>query len=189
MKNVQIKNLIFNKGLPKICVPVIGLTENEILNEFNELNNIDMDLVEFRADYFEFIKDESRVISLLIKIRELYTKPLLFTLRTKEEGGASDITKNDYYFKLNNKVIESKLIDIIDIEFFSHAEEVNNTINLARKNQVVTILSYHDFLKTPSTDEIMLKLNKMMELGDISKIAVMSNAEEDVLTLLSATFK
>lgn len=189
MKNVQIRNLIFNKGLPKICVPVIGLTENEILSEFNELNNLDMDLVEFRADYFEFVKDESRVINLLIKIRELYTKPLLFTLRTKEEGGASDITKNDYYFKLNNKVIESKMIDLIDIEFFSHDEEVNNTINLARKNQVLTILSVHDFTKTPSTDEIIFKLSKMMELGDIAKIAVMSNSEEDVLTLLSAALR
>lgn len=188
MKNVQIKNLIFNEGLPKICVPVIGLTENEILSEFNELNNIDMDLVEFRADYFEYVKDEFRVLYLLKKIRELYNKPLLFTLRTKKEGGASNIT-DDYYFKLNNMVIESKLIDLIDIEFFLNFEEVNNTINLATKNQVVTILSNHDFMKTPSEEEILFKLNKMMKFGDIAKIAVMSNSEEDVLTLLSCALK
>lgn len=188
MKSVQTKNLVFHEGMPKICVPVIGVTENEILNEFNGLNNIDMDLVEFRADCFEYVNDELRVVDLLKKIRKLYNKPLLFTLRTKNEGGASDIT-DDYYFKLNNKIIESKLIDLIDIQFFSNAEKVNKTINFARKNQVVTILSNHDFMKTPSEEELLFKLNKMMEFGDIAKIAVMSNSEEDVLKLLSCSLK
>lgn len=188
MKSVQTKNLVFHEGMPKVCVPVIGVTENEILDEFNALNNMEMDLVEFRVDYFEYAKDELKVLGLLTKIRELYNKPLLFTLRTKKEGGALDITDDDY-FNLNNKVIQSKLIDLIDIEFFSNDDEVYNTINLARKNQVVTILSNHDFMKTPSEEEILFKLNKMMEHGDIAKIAVMSNSEEDVLTLLSAALK
>ncbi len=188
MKIVQTYNLVFHEGMPKICVPVIGITENEILDEFIVLNNMDMDLVEFRADYFEYVKDDSKVLGLLSKIRKLYHKPLLFTLRSKKEGGASDIN-DDYYFKLNNKVIESKLIDMIDIEFFSNSDEINNIINFAKKNQVITILSNHDFMKTPSEEEILYKLNKMMEYGDIAKIAVMSNSEEDVLTLLTCGLK
>ncbi len=188
MKNVQTKDLVFHEGMPKVCVPVIGLSENEILDEFIALNDIDMDLVEFRADYFEYVRDEQKVLDLLLKIRKLYKKPLLFTLRTKKEGGASDIT-DDYYFKLNNKVIESKLIDLIDIEFFSKGEEINNLIDSARKNQVVAILSNHDFIKTPCQEEILFKLNKMMEYGDIAKIAVMANSEDDVLNLLSCGLK
>lgn len=175
-------------GMPKICVPVTGVTENAILGEFNELNNAPMDLVELRADYFEFVQDQSKVIELLEKIRKIYDKPLLFTLRTKKEGGVSYIDA-DYYFKLNNSVIESKLVELIDIEFFSQAEEVDNTVNLARKNNIVTILSNHNFLKTPTEEEIISKVNKMMDCGDIAKIAVMANFEEDVLTLLSAALK
>lgn len=189
MKNIQIKNMISKNNLPKICVPVTGVTENEILGEFNELNNIPMDLAELRIDYFKFINDQSKVMELLEKIRKVYDKPLLFTLRTKKEGGVSDID-DGYYFKLNNKVIESKLIELIDIEFFSKAEEITaNTVNLARENNVLTILSNHDFFRTPPEEEIVARVNKMMDRGDIAKIAVMPNSEEDVLTLLSAALK
>lgn len=189
MKKVQVKDTIFNEGLPKICVPVIGVTEKEILDGFNELKNIDIDLVEFRADYFEFANDESKVINLLKKIRESYNKLLVFTLRTKKEGGVSDIT-DEYYFNLNKKVIESGLVDLADIELFSTSEEVIKTIDLAKKNQIKIILSNHDFLKTPSKEEIIFRLVKMLNYGaDIAKIAVMPNSEEDVLTLLSAALK
>ncbi|MFA6983450.1 MAG: type I 3-dehydroquinate dehydratase [Sedimentibacter sp.] len=171
-----------------MCVPVTGVTENEILGEFNKLKNTPLDLVELRADYFEFVKDQTKVTDLLEKIRKLYDKPLLFTLRTKKEGGVSYIN-TDYYFKLNKNVIESKLVELIDIEFFSQAEGVDSIVDLARKNMVVTILSNHDFLKTPPEEEIISRVNKMMDCGDIAKIAVMPNSEEDVLTLLSAALK
>lgn len=188
MKTKQIKNMIINDNFPKICVPVTGVTVNEILGKFNELNNTPIDLVELRADYFESVQDQSKVINLLEKVRKQYNKPLIFTLRTKREGGVSHINY-DYYFKLNNKVIESRLVDFIDIEFSSKAEELDNTIDLAKKNKIVTILSNHDFFKTPSEEEIIVRVNKMMDCGDIAKIAVMSNSEEDVLTLLSAALK
>ena len=187
MKNIRIKDINLN-GMPKICVPVTGVTENEILGEFNKLKNTPLDLVELRADYFEFVQNQTKVTDLLEKIRKLYDKPLLFTLRTKKEGGVSYIN-TDYYFKLNKNVIESKLVELIDIEFFSQAEGVDSIVNLARKNRVVTILSNHDFLKTPPEEEIISRVNKMMDCGDIAKIAVMPNSEEDVLTLLSAALK
>lgn len=187
MKNIRIKDINLN-GMPKICVPVTGVTENEILGEFNKLKNTPLDLVELRADYFEFVQNQTKVTDLLEKIRKLYDKPLLFTLRTKKEGGVSNIN-TDYYFKLNKNVIESKLVELIDIEFFSQAEGVDSIVDLARKNMVVTILSNHDFLKTPPEEEIISRVNKMMDCGDIAKIAVMPNSEEDVLTLLSAALK
>ena len=187
MKNKFFKD-ITSYNLPKICVPVTGVTEDEILGRFKELNKAPMDLVEFRADYYEFVKDQSKVMEVLGKVRKIYNKPLLFTLRTKAEGGVSDIDA-DYYFKLNKIAIESKLIDLIDIEFFSQADEAANIVNLAGKNNVTTILSSHDFLKTPSEEEILKRVKKMLDFGDIAKIAVMSNSEEDVLALLSATLK
>ena len=50
------------------------------------------------------------------------------------------------------------------------------------------IASNHDFRKTPTKAELISRMRKMQELGaDISKIAVMPQSTEDVLTLLSAT--
>ena len=174
--------------MPKICVPVTGITEGEILDKFMDLNNAALDLAELRADYYEFAQDQSKVMELLGKVRDLYNKPLLFTLRTKAEGGVSDIDE-DYYYKLNKAVIESRLIDLIDIEFSSKTDEAANTVSLARRNNVLTILSSHDFLNTPSEEEIITRLSKMTDRGDIAKIAVMPNSEEDVMTLLSASLK
>ncbi len=191
MKYLQIKDIVINKGMPKICVPVMKSGEKEILSDFHELSNLEVDLIELRADYYEFVQNHWNVINLLEKIRELYKGPLLFTLRTKYEGGFSDI-KSSYYFKLNNMVIESRLVDLIDIEFYSDYEEfnkVNFTINLAKKNKIATILSNHEFLKTPSEDEIMARVKKMLKYGDIAKIAVMPNSEKDVLALLSASLQ
>ena len=88
MENKRIKNINLN-GMPKICVPVTGVTEHEIIDEINKLKNAPIDLVELRADYFEFVQDQTKVTDILEKIRKLYEKPLLFTLRTKNEGGVS----------------------------------------------------------------------------------------------------
>lgn len=187
MKNKPFNDIISN-NLPKICVPVTGIREDDILERFRELNKAPMDLVELRADFYQFAKDQSKVMKLLERIRKIYDKPLLFTLRTKAEGGVSDIG-DDYYFELNRIAIESRLIDLIDIEFFSQVDKAAYTVSLARKNNVLTILSSHDFQKTPPEEEIITRLSKMADCGDIAKVAVMPKTEEDVLTLLSAALK
>ena len=53
MKTIQCKNLIFNSGLPKICIPLTGKNITSILDEINVLNQVDHDLAELRIDFFE----------------------------------------------------------------------------------------------------------------------------------------
>ena len=53
---------------------------------------------------------------------------------------------------------------------------------------MVVVLSNHDFEKTPTNEEMLKRLEKMVELGaDIPKIAVMPNNNKDVLRLLDVT--
>ncbi len=189
MKTVQVKDIIFNEGAPKICVPLVGRTEAEILDEVAYLNSADLDLAEFRADFYEDIEDFTKVQSLLRKIRKSYNKPLLFTFRTHKEGGAHEMSE-EKYFALNRAAVESKCIDLIDVELFSTEKELKKFITFAKKNNVKVIMSNHDFSKTPSKEELVNRLVKMQELGaDITKIAVMPKSEEDVLTLFSATLE
>lgn len=115
--------------------------------------------------------------------------PLLFTFRTKKEGGnmAASLLQ---YKELVKRAICSGLVDLVDIELFSDKDTVNELIALAKEKNVKTILSNHDFFKTPSGNEIFSRLKQMEEAGaDIAKIAVMPESTEDVLTLLSATCK
>lgn len=94
------------------------------------------------------------------------------------------------YKELVKRAICSGLVDLVDIELFSDKDTVNELIALAKEKNVKTILSNHDFFKTPSGNEIFSRLKQMEEAGaDIAKIAVMPESTEDVLTLLSATCK
>ena len=94
------------------------------------------------------------------------------------------------YFALNRAAIESGAIDLVDVELFSTPEEINSLIKLAKEKNVKVVMSNHDFFKTPAKEVIINRLVKMQEYdADITKIAVMPNCEEDVLTLLSATLE
>lgn len=189
MKTVQVKEVVFNEGAPKICVPLVGRTEEQILNEVEYLKDIDFDLAEFRVDFYEYVEDYSKVIELLSKIKTTYNKPLLFTFRTKKEGGEHEMSE-DKYFALNYAAIKSGYIDLVDVELFSSETEIIKLIKIAKENNVKIIMSNHDFFKTPSKDELVNRLVKMQEYdADITKIAVMPKCEEDVLTLLSATLE
>lgn len=189
MKTVKVKDIVFNEGTPKICVPLVGKTEQAILDEVEFLNTVDFDLAEFRVDFYENVEDFDKVKNLLQKIRQNYNKPLLFTFRTKREGGEHEMSE-EKYFELNHMAIESGYIDLIDVELFSSQDKIKELITFAKEKDVKVIMSNHDFFKTPEKEEIVNRLVKMQEYdADITKIAVMPQCEEDVLTLLSATLE
>ncbi len=189
MKTVQVKDITFNEGAPKICVPLVGKTEQAIMDEVAFLSSVDFDLAEFRVDFYEFADDLQKVKDILEKIRHNYNKPLLFTFRTKKEGGEYEMSE-DKYFELNHVAIESGYIDLIDVELFSSAHKIKELIAFAKERNVKVVMSSHDFFKTPAKEEIVKRLVQMQEYdADITKIAVMPKSEEDVLTLLSATLE
>jgi 3-dehydroquinate dehydratase I len=189
MKTVRVKDIVFNEGTPKICVPLAGRTTEEILNQITYLNRVDFDLAELRVDFYEEAGDFTKVIILLKKIRETYNKPLLFTFRTRKEGGRQEMS-GEKYFQLNSAAVKSGLIDIIDVELFTDRDKIIKLIALAKENNVKVIMSNHDFDKTPAKEELVNRLSKMQEYdADITKIAVMPKSEEDVLKLLSATLE
>ncbi|WP_313339887.1 type I 3-dehydroquinate dehydratase [Sedimentibacter sp.] len=188
MKAVQVRDLLLGNDIPKICIPIVGTTKNQILNEIEQVNKTDHDLIELRIDYFEYYHINS-IIELLKEIREIYFKPIIFTLRTKDEGGMKFIDE-DAYFEINNYVTESELVDLIDIELFKPENKIKKFIETAHKSNIKVILSNHDFSKTPDKEEILSRMLRMQLLGaDISKIAVMPTSESDILTLLSVSLK
>jgi len=88
MKTVQIRNLIIGEGMPKICVPIVGITKEEILADAKSTKDISVDLVEWRADWFEDIFNFNQVLEVLSQLKTILNEvPLLFTFRTAQEGG------------------------------------------------------------------------------------------------------
>jgi len=186
--SVKVRNLEIGVELPKICVPIVDKTEEEILKSARKITTTKADLVEWRVDWFEEIFDFEKVQSVLQKLREiLEERPILFTCRTTCEGGEIALTENQYKF-LNCCAIESGYVDLIDIEMFHYTEAVNELLTFAHEKGVKVVGSNHEFHATPEKDEIIRRLVFMQEAGaDIPKIAVMPQDKQDVLTLLCAT--
>ena len=192
MSFVEIKGKKIGEGSPKICVPVMGRTEEEILRQINLINvsqnNQMIDMVEIRADYFQGLGSPDEVKRLMTAVqRELSEKIVLFTIRSEKEGGQklpSEITDID---GVNRLVISNKLADIVDVELSDGNPSKRELVELAHKNAVKIIMSYHNFDTTPEQEFMTGKLIAMKNMGaDIIKIAVMPENIHDVHRLMEA---
>lgn len=188
MKTVKIKDVEIGAGIPKICVPIVGVTKEEILAQAKSLQSLPVDVVEWRIDWFENVFDFDSLKDTLTDLRAaLGSLPLLMTFRTSKEGGEKAI-EPEAYAELNIRAAQTGLVDLVDVEVFTGDEIVSRIIREAHAAGVKVVASNHDFDKTPDKDDIVSRLRKMQDMdADIPKIAVMPRCKRDVLTLLAAT--
>lgn len=188
MKTVQIRNLILGEGTPKICVPIVGRTAEEIIASAAGAVAQQPDMVEWRVDFYGNLRNKKQVLGILQKLRGiLLDMPLLFTIRTKAEGGEQELEKESYC-GCNQTAITSGFVDVIDVELFQGDDIVGFLVEEAHRAGVKVIGSNHDFAATPPADEIVRRLCRMQALGmDVAKMAVMPKSAKDVLKLLAAT--
>ena len=182
MNTIKVRNIEIGSGTPKIIVPIVGVTKQEIIDEAKTFDSIPVDVVEWRVDWFEGVFDFEKVEDVLKELRAVLGEtPILMTFRTSKEGGEKSIEPEDYA-KLNIKAAQTGYVDFIDVEIFTGDAIVTKIIG------VKVIASNHDFHKTPEKSDIIYRLRKMQDMNaDIPKIAVMPQNKKDVLTLLSAT--
>lgn len=188
MNTVKIRNIEIGSGLPKICVPIVGTTKEDILTEAYKLGSLPVDIAEWRVDWFEYAYDFSKVEDILKHLRAVLGEtPLLMTFRTSNEGGKKSIEPGDYA-KLIVSASETGYVDLVDVEVFTETDIVKEIITGTHNAGVKVIGSNHDFNNTPDKDVIIARLRKMQDIGvDISKIAVMPADNKDAITLLAAT--
>jgi len=203
MKSITVKNCIFGDWNPKICVPIVGRTKDEILNhairiklEAERLEAMEeyagrrVDVIEFRADFYDDVTSRKHLTELLGNLREVFPERLiLFTYRSEAEGG--EIRNDHAECRLDDIIecaVDSGNIDLLDIELFSGNYQVAKRSAKAHENGVKVILSYHNFKETP-TDEFLIKVLTDMEGlgGDLLKFAVTPNCKEDVERILNLT--
>lgn len=192
---IVVRGCSIGSGRPKICVPIVARTREEILRKAGELNNQPFDLVEWRADWYEKGADPGEAVKVLRELRQiLKDAPILFTFRTKEEGGEQAL-EGKAYLELNCQAAGSGLADLVDIELSAGSRAgkegeaaLKEAVCRIRRQGMAVVMSSHDFEKTPDSKVLMDRFFCMEELGaDILKIAVMPKSREDVLALLSVT--
>lgn len=205
-KTFTIKDYTFGNGTPRICVPVIGRTDEEIMSHAKviraELDRLDakypdredlkVAVIEWRSDFYNDVATPEKVTAILEKLRETFEdRLLLFTFRSEEQGG--ELRHDRVGTHLENvykNVIMSGLVDLVDVEAVVGNYNIARATTGAHKGGVGVILSYHDFYKTPHDMDIEEKLRQMDILGgDILKIAVMPKNEFDTRRLMELNKK
>ena len=185
MKTVALRNIIIGQGMPKVIVPIAEASRGDILAMGKKLAGMYIDAVEWRADFYEGLKDADEVLSLLCELRSCLDMPLIFTCRTAKEGGKADITDEEYAL-LNRAVLDSGCADAIDIEVFSHEEYAAGLIRDIRARGRVSIGSCH-LMTMPKAEDMGNMLRAIHSTGaDITKLAAMAESIEQALALMGA---
>ena len=127
-------------------------------------------------------------MALLQELRQaLGETPLLFTYRTRAEGGRGEATGAAYQ-KILCHAADSGHTDLVDLELLRFGAMGVDTLKYIRQTGAACIGSQHDFAKTPPKEAMLSALEQMLDLGaDVAKLAVMPQTPEDVLRLLCIT--
>lgn len=204
MNTLKCRNIVFGEGKPKLCIPVFGRTDEEIFAQartacgmWEEEREDDdecvgrlADVIEWRADWYDCACEPERVKSVLTELRSILGDTvLLFTFRTRKEGGEGDIAGKEYE-ALNKAVIDTGMADFIDVEVFMDRDITASLVEYAHSRGVAVIGSNHHFHETPAKEEMVDILRRMQELdADIPKLAVMPANKRDMMALLEATLE
>lgn len=190
MKPVCIRSLCIGTGLPKICVPLVGRTRYEVLEEATKIKDMPVDIVEWRIDYFNDIFNFEVLSDTLQVVRDVVEDlPIIATFRKKNEGGEKDITE-EQYVSLYEYMIHTGYIDVIDIALITKKGEIEKLVDLTHEHAMKLIISEHDFFKTPTMTTIIKRCKYMQSLqADMVKIAYMPQSVSDLFAQLQAVYQ
>ncbi|WP_296878016.1 type I 3-dehydroquinate dehydratase [uncultured Methanobrevibacter sp.] len=157
----------------KIAIPIFQKDCKSVIEVANDCIKKGADVLEFRIDGLKNpdineIKDTINEINF----------PMIATNRINTEGGSFKGSEEE---RFNILYQCADLVDYVDIELQSNDEYIKKIHDTGVK----TIVSYHDFEKTPKLSEITYIVEKEQELGDIAKVAFMPQNLEDTITILA----
>jgi len=161
----------------KICVPIFEKTYKTVIQAAKNSFEAGADLVEFRIDAMDHPNPDD-VLNIIKDINQ----PLIATNRKIDEGGFFKGSESE---RTEILLTAAKHAAIIDIELGTDLDHMNKVIKASKS----TIISYHDFKKTPPFDFLLDVVNREKRLGDIAKFAVMPKNISDTLVVLNVLSK
>lgn len=187
-KTVRIKNMTIGEGMPKICVPVMGNTLDEVLAHTQCAVKASPDFLEWRADSCSNILTKGTAGEMLGEIRKTAgTLPLLFTFRSAVEGGRKAVTPEEYE-RLLEEAASSHMAELVDVEALRKGIHARKITEQLHAEGCAVIASHHCFDGTPEKEQLREILEQLEESGaDILKLAVMPNTRKDVVRLIDIT--
>jgi 3-dehydroquinate dehydratase I len=156
-----------------ICVPIFEKNRQSVLRSAKNSIKAGADLLELRIDAMDHPNPED--VSNVIK--EI-NYPLIATNRKLEEGGFFNGSESE---RMEILLEAAKHADIVDIELETDEENMKKIIKASKS----TIISFHDFKRTPPMEVLLEIVQRERELGDIAKFSVMPQNINDTLVVLN----
>ena len=197
---------------PKVCVTLDGTEIDQIADEAARANLSGADMVELRFDRLYLIPmdpveiegddgesktilppedewprremDQVDVASSIASLKERIPLPVVFTVRSPEEGGFFPGTEEER-ISILDKAIESK-VSWIDLEMSIDDSERARLFEAATSNGINIVASKHDISSTPSAKEIVDFVQESSGKGNVIKFCSSINDHQDALQLIEA---
>ncbi|MBU4536131.1 MAG: type I 3-dehydroquinate dehydratase [Euryarchaeota archaeon] len=156
----------------QICVPVFEKTPQRAVLAGKSYQKKGADLLELRIDALENPTPE--MIEEILGELEL---PVIATNRVESEGGYFKGSEEE---RIELLLVASSQAHYLDIELKTTPELRQKVVKSAPKS----IISFHDFKRTPSIVSLRKIVEEELSIGDIAKFAVMPHNMEDTLRVL-----
>ena len=189
MKEKNFGEITLSNNQARVCVPVMGKTTEEVLQQLKSVVEMEPDIIEWRGDFFETDNNEG-YLNVLKQMKDVNENiPVIFTIRTDSEGGNKKIGWNEYcdlclFIAEKGKEFN---VEFVDVEVFKD-DKANELINSLHEKGMNVIGSNHHFDKTPDKEEMVKILSTIEKSGaDVCKLAVMPRDKKDVEVLIEAS--
>ena len=175
--------------VPAICAPLVGRTRAALAAEAAAVAARQPDLIEWRVDFFEPLADTPEVLAAAGAVKQAAAGiPILFTRRAQREGGQPIPLSEPQVLDLYAAVAAGGTVDAMDFEMENAPADVARVREITRAHGLALVLSFHDFQRTPPTQDLQARFAQAQRLGaDVAKLAVMPQSMDDVHRLLGAT--
>jgi len=163
-----------------VAVPI---NDVDYQSKLSTIKKFGANAVEYRID--AFLNKELSHCKKVISFGNALGLKAILTIRAKWEGGIEEVPNRiEYYTHL------TPLAEFVDIELRAEEEEKEEVRRVVKNNHKKLILSYHNFEKMPSEEELNEIFAQMVAEGaDIAKVACLAHSEEDVARLLCTASK
>jgi 3-dehydroquinate dehydratase-1 len=160
----------------KICVSIATDGIDNMKEQVGRAFSLGADFVEIRLDYFA----PGQVMAAVEALGEEKGRAVL-TLRPKEQGGRFAGTE-EARMKLLRKLAEARPM-LLDVEL-STLQSNDNLADYLELASIPTLVSWHDFQKTPPTDELARIVTEMRIYSNYVKVVTTAQGVDDSLRLL-----
>ncbi len=156
---------------PLICVPIFKEDLDKASETADKALKLGADILELRIDALK--KQDCDKIG---RFMDTYQGKIIATNRKKSEGGlfkGSEAERTD----ILREVADFALF--VDIELLTEKKYLRKVIKASNSS----IVSFHDFNKTPGVTELLEIVKQEKNIGDMAKFAVMPQNMQDTLTV------